>query len=92
MTKTGTIISFICDWGSGLSELLLQEPNGKLDFVLCENGETVRAFQAAYPDEEIILPGHCVNAAVLRGKHIEYQCDPFGILEWFAPVEAEIEI
>jgi hypothetical protein len=92
MTKTGTIISFDCDYGSGLATLIVENQNGEQEVVFCENTATIRAFQAAYPDEEIILPGHCVNVAALRGKCIEYQADQFGVLEWFAPVEAEIEI
>lgn len=89
--KLGQIVSFNASWKSGLAELVLENPEGQRELVLCENGATIRAFACCYADEQIILPNHCVNVEALRGKQIEYQTDVFNVLEWFAPAETEIE-
>ena len=78
------IVRFYGSWGSGIAELELSTG----EMVSCENGPTVRALAAAYPD--VIGPGHTVNVEALAGREIYWWLAEFGIvLGGFCPVELD---
>ena len=83
--ETGTILGLYGSWISGLATLTVQKDDGSLDMVFCDNGQTVRAFDAAFGD--VIGEAHTINNKALEGKRISYSKDFVGVLEGFTPLE-----
>lgn len=77
----GKIIGFNATRGSGIATLILFKRDGTLDYVICDNAQTVRALDDAFGG--VIADGHMVNVEAIRGKEIEYKKDQFGVLESF---------
>jgi benzoyl-CoA reductase/2-hydroxyglutaryl-CoA dehydratase subunit BcrC/BadD/HgdB len=76
----GTITGFQGSWMSGIANLMIDGVP-----VLCDNGPTVRALEAAFGN--VIDNAHCVNQEAIIGKEIYYSEDFMGMLEGFTPVE-----
>lgn len=72
-------------WGSGIFTLVL-EVDGRRAYITAENGPTVRALAAIFPN--VILPGHRVNVAALEGQQIQFEVDEIGLLTSIAEVES----
>lgn len=85
--KVGIILDLQASWTSGLAILVLQDPQtGKIKYVPCDNGPTVRALADLFADDEVIGPGHTVNVDALRGREIAWDWDDLGLtLGYIAP-------
>lgn len=83
--RKGKILGFQGSWGSGLAQLVIETPDGRTDYVNCDNTPTVRALERAFGN--VIAEGHMINNEAIKGKEIYYSIGDFGILEGFTPVE-----
>jgi hypothetical protein len=82
----GKIVEFRGLWQSGLATLILENPEGVLDMVPCENGATVRALDDCFGG--VIGDAHDVNQEAISGKEIYWSYDDFGfVLGGFTPVD-----
>lgn len=79
----GIIIGFQGSFFSGIATLIIQEENGIIKEVPCENTATVRALDASYGG--VIGPEHTVIQSSFVGKKIFYECSNWGTLGWFIP-------
>ena len=84
MSRKAKIIGFQGSWGSGLAYLIIENKQGNQEFIVCENGETVRALEACFGN--VITSGHTVNNDSIKGKEIEFETGDFGLLEWFKSI------
>jgi len=86
MIQKGKIISFSGSWGSGLATLTIQNEDGTVKHVPCDNGPTVRALHAAFGN--VISKNHTMNNKAIQGKEIYYTLDDMGlVLGGFVPLE-----
>ena len=85
--RKGKLIQFRGSWGSGLASLEIEDSEtGVHEHVPCDNGTTVRAFEAAFGD--VITTGHTANGDGYRGQEVYWSLDEFGlVLAGFTPVE-----
>jgi len=84
--KKGKILEFRGSWGSGLGTLFIEDSEtGEVEAVLCENGPTVRALEAAFGN--VITPGHSACGSGHKGQEIFWSVDDLGLLSGFTPVE-----
>ena len=85
--RKGKIVDFIGSWGSGIAQLTMEDSEtGKIEFVPCENGPTVRALEDAFG--EVITPGHTANGNGYKGKEVFWAWDEMGLMmASFMPVE-----
>jgi len=83
--RKGKIVGFQGSWGSGLAQLVIEKPDGSVDYVNCDNAPTVRALDGAFGN--VIAEGHMINNEAIKDKEIYYSIGDFGILEGFTPVE-----
>jgi hypothetical protein len=82
----GRIVAFGGSWGSGLGTLVIDDEKRGRVSILCENGATVRALDAAFCN--VIGDAHDVKTDGGHvGQGIYYSTDDFGILEAFTPVD-----
>lgn len=79
--EKGKITGFLGSWGSGIAQIEIDgEP------IPCENGATVRALAAMFPD--VIGPGHVLNVNAILDREVYWDWDDIGImLGSLAPVE-----
>ena len=86
MVKKGKIVDFIGSWGSGLATLVVEDDDGKLHNIPCENAPTVRALESDYGN--VIGEGHTALVSNIKGKEIFYEMGDMGlVLGWFVPIE-----
>lgn len=79
--EQGTIVDFSGSWGSGVATLRVKVGR-KTRTIYCDNGPTVRALAAMFPN--VIAPGHSVNVAALKGQEIRFAVDEIGLLAGLA--------
>ena len=85
--RKGRLIQFGGSWGSGLGTLEIEDSEtGEHELVLCDNGATVRALEAAFGN--VITPAHTANGNGYKGQEVYWSYDELGlVLEGFTPVE-----
>lgn len=82
----GTIRGFGGVPMSGLATLVIENENGMMEYVNCDNGQTVRSLENAFGD--VIGNSHNVKEDGGHiGQDIYYHIDFLGCLEWFIPVK-----
>jgi hypothetical protein len=88
----GHIRGLICSSGSGCAELIIQDENGEIQNILCENSTTVSSLEEAFGN--VITENLTINEEGGHlNKEIYYSVNNYGILEWFIPTEfAPIEL
>jgi len=91
MTRKGKVIGFGGSWGSGLGTLSIEDEEGYIHNIPCDNGPTVRALEDAFGN--FITENHTVDTKSIKGKKIFYEITDYGLLAGFTPEdEATIEI
>jgi len=85
LVKKGKIIDFEGTWGSGLATLIVEDEEGKIHEIPCDNAPTVRALESAFGN--IISAGRTANIKNAKGKWIFYELTDWGTLAGFVPEE-----
>lgn len=85
--QLGTIRGFHGTWGSGISQLEIEDADGQITMVPCDNGETARSLEAAFGD--VIAPNHNVDEAGGHiGQGIYWTWDEMGLMmAGFMPID-----
>lgn len=74
----GRIIALRGTWGSGLATLSVEDSNGAIIGIPCDNAPTVRALDLCFGG--VIGPGHTFNGEACSGQEIIYSYDEYGLL------------
>jgi hypothetical protein len=82
--KYGVIQGFSGSWGSGIGFLTVEDENGNIIPISCDNAPTVRALDYCFGG--VIRGGHTAGSDTIHGKEIFYQLEDWGILAGFTPV------
>jgi len=82
----GTIRGFQGSWMSGLATLILEDENGQMNYVSCDNGTTARSLEMAFGN--VLGNAHNVkeNGGHI-GQKIFYVIDYMNVMEWFIPID-----
>lgn len=83
--KQAIIRGFLAQPGSGIAFLVL-EANGKRFRVPCDNGPLVRLLDDIW-NGFIVPPRHC-NHDRIKGQHILYDVDEYGLLAALQPLDS----
>jgi len=79
----GTIRGFGGIPMSGLATLVVEDENGMMNYLHCDNGQTARSLEMAFGD---VIDGFAINENGGHiGQPIYYSIDFMGCLEWFIP-------
>lgn len=82
----GTIRGFQGSYMSGIATLVIEDNEGMVQYLNCDNGQTVRSLENAFGN--VIGDAHDVKPEGGHlGEEIFYHIDMFGLLEWFIPVK-----